>query len=368
MFKVLPHDLKPLSWWHDQYQEGRLEMRPPYQRRSGIWSHWKQAHLIDSVINDFDIPKFYVADFTRFPNSKLNTTKKPYAVIDGKQRLQALFDFLDGHFSLNNSATFADDERANVGGLSFSDLKAHFPAAARKVMAFTPAVMDVITDEEDKLEEMFVRLNSGEHTTGAEKRNAMPGPIPAIIRELSVHPFFMRKIRFTKKRMQDLNLVAKLLLIEMRGRFVDTKAKNLDDLVKATARDFRAAKTDDERNALSEQHIVSQSAVFDVLEKMSSVFVDNDPLLANQGSIPLFYWLVRNERPRGLRHVRDFLMQFTAAIRENLAVQRDDPEAGDQTLSHYYTMSRTTNDQQSLSGRYEILRTKFHAYLRHVAN
>jgi hypothetical protein len=319
------------------------------------------------VINDFDIPKFYIADFTRLPSSKLNTTKKPYAVIDGKQRLQALFDFLDGHFSLNNSATFEDDEGSEIGGLSYVELKSQYPAAARKVVAFIPAVMDVITDEEDKLEEMFVRLNSGEHTTGAEKRNSMPGPMPAIIRELSVHPFFMRKIRFNKKRMQDLNLVAKLLLIELRGRFVDTKAKNLDDLVKAADREFKAAKTDDERAALSEQHIVSQSAVFDVLEKMSVIFVDNDPLLANQGSIPVYYWLIRNERGRSLRHIRDFILQFTDAVKENLAVQRKDPEAGDQTLSHFYTMGRTTNDQQSLLGRYEIMRLKFHEYVAALA-
>lgn len=363
MFKVLPHDDVPLQWWYEQYQQNRIELHPPYQRRSGIWSRWKQAHLIDSVINEFDIPKFYIADFTRFPRSPLNTTKKPYAVIDGKQRLQALFDYMDDKFALNSSATFEDSSSAKVGGLTYSELSAKYPAAAQRIANFVPAVMDVVTDEEDRLEEMFVRLNSGEHTTGAEKRNSMPGPVPAIIRELSVHPFFQRKIKFDRKRMQEYNLVAKLLLIELKGRFVDTKAKNLDELARSADKELKAAASDEERAHIAEQWMLTQTKVFEVLEHMTLVFQDSDSLLANQGPIPIYYWLIRNAKHRHLQHVRPFLLMFTSAVKDNLHVQRRDPESADQRQALYYTMGRTTNDQQSLIGRYEILQDEFGKYL-----
>lgn len=366
MFKVFPHEQKTLEWWHDQYVEGRIEMQPFYQRRSGIWSHWKQAHLIDSVINDFDVPKFYLADFTRYPSSVLNTSLKPYAVIDGKQRFQALFDFLDDKWPLNTSAVFEDRAGAIVAGLKYSELKQRFPDAANKILNFIPAVMDVVTDEEDRLEELFVRLNSGEHTTGAERRNSMPGPMPAIIRELSVHPFFVREVRFTKKRMQELNLIAKLLLIESKGRFVDTKSRNLDDLVNSADRAYRHAQTEDEKAALLGEYLETQSNVFDVLERMSTVFTDKDILLSSQGAIPIYYWMIRNLRPAQIGYVRDFLIELTESVRRNLAIQRTDPEAGDSRLAHYYTMSRTTNDQQSLAGRYELIMALFSEYLARV--
>lgn len=367
MFKVYPHEPKSLEWWHDQYVQDRVEMHPPYQRRSNIWSQWKKAHLVDSIINEFDIPKFYVADFTRIPGSILNKSKKPFAVIDGKQRLQALFDYLDDVFPLNQSATFEDEEGASIGGLKFSQLQARYPAASRKITSFIPAVMDVVTDEEDRLEEMFVRLNSGEHTTGAEKRNSMPGPVPGIIRELSVHPFFQRKIRFDKKRMQDLNLIAKLVLIERKNGFVDTKAKNLDELVRTANKELASVKGDHmkieaERAEIVRDYMATQEKVYSNLELMNSVFHDKDPLLSNQGAIPVYYWLIRNISADRLPFVREFLLAFASAVKANLTVQRSNPDTADTRLSHYYTMGRTTNDQQSLNGRYAILHERFEAF------
>lgn len=229
MLKVLPHESRPLIWWYEQHLLGRINMSPEYQRRSYIWSKWKRAHLIDSLLNDFDVPKFYVANFLELHVDALNRERKSYAVIDGKQRLQAIFDFFDGQLKLNPTFILDDDPELPLGGLSYVELKSKHPHLARKVENFVPTVMNVLTDQKHKIEELFVRLNSGEATTGAEKRNAMGGPIPAIVRDLVLHPFFQKKIRFDTKRMQEHNLATKLLLIEYRGRFADTKAANLND-------------------------------------------------------------------------------------------------------------------------------------------
>src|SRR5690349_19180027 len=95
MFKVSLHDAKPLSWWYEQFRLERIDMKPTYQRRSSLWSQWKKAHLIDSILNGFDVPKFYLADFTK-SRSALNRARKPYAIIDGKQRFESIFSFFAG--------------------------------------------------------------------------------------------------------------------------------------------------------------------------------------------------------------------------------------------------------------------------------
>jgi hypothetical protein len=83
-------------------------MNPVYQRRSGLWTDPNRAFLIDSILNAFDIPKIYIADFT-YVNTPLNTSKKQYAVIDGKQRLGAIFDFFDGNLVLDQKIKIFKD-------------------------------------------------------------------------------------------------------------------------------------------------------------------------------------------------------------------------------------------------------------------
>src|SRR5438132_13242816 len=95
MFSVSQFDAKTLSWWYTQRDS--IDMKPKYQRRGGIWSTANKAFLIDSILNDFDIPKLYLANFT-YASSPLNEHNKQFAVIDGQQRLEAIFDFFENKF------------------------------------------------------------------------------------------------------------------------------------------------------------------------------------------------------------------------------------------------------------------------------
>jgi hypothetical protein len=347
MFEVKPHDPMPLSWWYEQ--RDRIDREPSYQRRSGVWDAHKQAFLIDSILNDYDMPKLYLADFA-LANSPLNEHRKAYAVIDGKQRLQAIFAFFEGVLVLDKEFQYLDDPTAELGGLSYFDLQRHHPDVAAKFENHVPAVMSVVTDEPLKIEQLFVRLNSGVQVNRAERRNAMEGIVPAIIRRLGDHQFFKTRIKFNTLRMADLNLVAKLLLIEHRGGFDDTKADNLDALVVEGIRGDAAPFEKTERRVKA------------VLSRMVRVFKKQDRLLGNEGHIPVYYWFVKHHAGDS-DVIRDFLDGFVLAVRKNQLLVREDPKAGDPELRAYYTMSRTTNDRASLQGRYEILELRFKGYV-----
>jgi hypothetical protein len=328
-------------------------MKPEYQRRSEVWSRWKRAHLIDSILNDFDVPKFYVADFTT-SKSGLNKNKKPYAIIDGKQRFETIFAFFAGELTLNNSTELASDRALKIGGLSYSELKAKFPRLASKIEEFEPVVMSVVTNQMGMIEQLFVRLNSGEPANAAERRNAMPGPVPNMIRELITHPFFQTRIRFNTKRMQEFNLAAKLLLIEYRGGFVDTKARDIDQFVLSGAQASN--------KALKAYHDAEERALQN-LEALSLAFEPSDKLLSSQGHIPVYYWVLRNnQRYQGL--LRPFLVEFSNQVIENVRLSRVDPDKADAELLTYYTQGRTTNDQGSLKDRYAILLKRLKKYAR----
>lgn len=347
MFRVKTHPEKPLIWWHEY--KTKINMSPTYQRRGGLWSSAKKALLIDSVLNEYDIPKIYLADFT-YADTHLNEAKTSYAVIDGKQRFEAFFDFFEGRLELLKDFSYYDEPNLDLGKLNYFDLKEKYPRIAQRFERYVPSIMSVITDEALKVDEMFVRLNSGMNIKGAEKRNAMPGPIPELIRRMVVHPFFKSKISFNTLRMQEYNTAAKILLFEYKDRFVDTKARNLDsfvlDHVEKTTDDF----TDD------------YEEIVETLDRMTMIFKDRDPVLGTEGPVPLYYWFVRN-LPEKAGKVREFLNEFKDDIKANLAVSQENPRKADAELTTYYTMSRTTNDQASLAGRYEILKKRYKSYL-----
>ena len=114
MFKVSVFEPKVLSWWISQ--RSKIDMSPPYQRKGKIWSKTDKAFLVDSILNDFDIPKVYMADFT-FGFSVLNTKKLSYAVIDGKQRFEAFIELYSGELVLNDDFVLLENPSLKLGGL-----------------------------------------------------------------------------------------------------------------------------------------------------------------------------------------------------------------------------------------------------------
>jgi len=77
------------SWSLEQIHKIRTRISfPEYQRQARLWSLEKKQRLIDSILIDIDIPKIY-----------LNQTKDDqFEVIDGQQRLWAIWDFLDNAY------------------------------------------------------------------------------------------------------------------------------------------------------------------------------------------------------------------------------------------------------------------------------
>jgi hypothetical protein len=151
-----------------------------------------------------------------------------------------------------------------------------------------------------RINELFVRLNRNKTLTGPEIRNAMEGIVPESARKLARHPFFTSRVRFSTNRGQDLDTAAKFLLVEFLGTLAETKRGSLDRLVEdALAGD---ADVDDIERAAGR---VERN-----LDRMMSVFQSNDSLLASQGAMVPYYWLVRALDDRDLSEVRPFLVHF----------------------------------------------------------
>jgi hypothetical protein len=333
-----------------------LDLNPVYQRRSQLWDTRRKALLIDSILNGYDIPKFYVADLTFMETRAASPVGLPrevparFAVIDGKQRFEAIFEFFDDGFPLAQNFVLEEDPSMLIGGMRYSELDYRFPALSSRFLAFGLNVVHVITDDEARITSLFVRLNSSTPLTGAEVRNAMEGEVPKLIRGIARHPFFSEYVRFQIKRGQDWNVAAKLLLLEGAGRFTDTKRPQLDWLV------TEAKRADSE---LGDLHRAAER-VERVLDAMCDVFVPGESILRSQGPIPVFYWFVREHPDAAPEHLGEFLRDFMRELAEVRSLRRTGEEyLVDPDVALFIDLNRNVNDQRSLEGRYEILERRF---------
>ena len=330
--------MKTLSWW--RARKPQIDMNPPYQRRGRLWSEADKAYLVDLILNGFDVPKFYIADFT-YANSKLNKKRLPYAIIDGKQRFEAIFDFFDGVITLNSDFVFLENPRIKLAGLGYKDIVQNYSEIAEIFDNYNITVISVITNNTERINELFVRLNRSKPLTGAELRNAMTGPAPEVICELAKHEFFVDLVRFQVRRGQDLNAAVKLLLFEFYGGPQETKKTNLDSFVRETIK------------AREKLELAARRA-HSTLDDVSSIFLPKDFLLSSAGSVPVYYWFIRSLRVRDYPRIRDFLVRFEEERKRNW--EKVDVGEGriDREFVEYDQFNRNTNDVSSHVGRIRI--------------
>jgi hypothetical protein len=354
IFRVTQMEAKTLSWWRTR--KTKIDMTPPYQRRGRLWSETDKAYLIDSILNGFDVPKVYVADFT-WGDSPLNRKRLPYAIIDGKQRLEAIFDFFEGRLTLNDDFTYRDDPTVKLAGLGYQDLKKTHAEIAEAFETYNLSVMSVIASNERLINELFIRLNRSKPLTGAEVRNAMAGPAPELFRKVAKHEFFTAYVAFNVQRGQDLNAAAKLMMFEYNDKLSETKKRNMDQFTKDAVKAGRAKLELAARRAL------------DTLEVMTEIFLPHDRLLLSAGTVPVYYWLVRNVQLKSLRFIRQFLIDFEEERRQNRQLSSEDPRSPniDRQMVEFDNFNRSTNDQVSHEGRFRILHSRFINYVKEQA-
>ncbi|MEK6698387.1 MAG: DUF262 domain-containing protein [Nitrospirota bacterium] len=351
MFKIENLPSKPLQWWISQ--STKIDMNPPFQRQGRLWSRGDKSFLVDSILNEYDIPKIYIADFT-YGNVTLNKTGLPYAIIDGKQRLEAIFDFYSGKILLDEEFVYQQNPRLKLGGLGYSDLAKNYPEVADIFRNHPLSVVHVITDEQGRIDELFVRLNRSKPLTGAEIRNAMSGPLTEIVRLIAGHELFKLRVKFTTKRAQDKNAALKLLLFEFNGKLVETKRNNLDRFMRKAKKESKATIE------------LASRRVIDTLDRMSEIFLPGDPMLRSAGVFPVYYWLIRGIDSTSDPYVREFLNIFEKERKTNREKGNDPSRAAkvDSELMTFDRLNRSTDDERSHVERHKILEKRLKDYLQ----
>lgn len=338
-----------------------IDMSPTYQRQGAIWSKDKQQLLIDTLLNGFDVPKIYFHQFGSV-RTLASGQRVRWALIDGKQRLEAIFDFLDGSYALSDDFELIASGDKSPAGLTYPDLKRERPDLINLLDATALDIITVRTDDLELIEEMFSRLNEAVPLNAAEKRNAFGGPCPPAVRRLSEREFFTKKLPFTNSRYRHYDLAAKFLYWEDRSQRsgdMETDARPVAQVpdVKKYRLDtfFREMKgaTDAESRVEADE-----LAVESVLDALESLFIDSDPLLGSVGMVHLYYLLAgfANKEAAQLPS-REALMEFDRARRAHRVADEDDLRPGQYQLLEFDRLAQSPNDGSALSFRLTALLT-----------
>ena len=89
--------VQTVSWLYDLKTRDLLDLDPPYQRRS-VWPDKYREDFIDTILLDYPAPPIFLFETIS------EDGRAQYDVVDGKQRLSAIFDFISGEFAVGQKS------------------------------------------------------------------------------------------------------------------------------------------------------------------------------------------------------------------------------------------------------------------------
>jgi uncharacterized protein with ParB-like and HNH nuclease domain len=155
------------------YRSGSLLVNRKYQRKL-VWTVAEKERLIGSILKGYPIPLILLAERPQIYGSG------KYEIIDGMQRLNAIFSFIENSFAFSEKYFDVDEfsyakQIADDG--EFEVIKKETERLARKscadILDYQLAVTIYTAMEEEDITEVFGRINSsGKHLSRQERRQA----------------------------------------------------------------------------------------------------------------------------------------------------------------------------------------------------
>lgn len=341
-------EVTPLRNSNVQYVYSRkslIDTDPVYQRQSDAWTLEKKQLLIDSILNGFDIPTIYFHQIRK-------GGQWGWALVDGKQRLNAIFDFLDGKFALDSEFRLLGDESVKAGGMTRNDLDERYPLLASDLLSSGLDIKEIRTSDIELIEDLFSRLNEAVPLNAAEKRNAFGGPLPAIVRGLVQEEFFVEKLPFGNKRYRHYDLAAKFLLLASHDPHEGWPHWPARDLKKIRLdRLFKEVKDQGDAAMVSEW----SKRVVNTVRSMSEIFTTKDQLLTVGMSTVYFLFFMNRIYAKKDLPTRSDLVRLNEARRIGSVENEEEFTRSDIVLLEFNRLSQSPNDGGALAFRFNVL-------------
>jgi len=217
-------------------KKGKVLFDHPCQRKAGQWDDEQISLLVHSLLANYPVPPIYSVD---------DDENEKYSVLDGKQRLTTLDNFLKNEWKLTDDfpEVIIDGTTYDISGLGFDEL----PEDAKDVLGDAELPMVMLKNcTDDEIEEIFKRLNNGTALTLDQKtRSELGDRLATFIDEVTALEFFKTKAHFTKRQLkqgEDQTCILQTLMLLTEYKYKTFGNDDLSDFAKY----YRANYTEEE--------------------------------------------------------------------------------------------------------------------------
>jgi hypothetical protein len=217
----MKHTSRPqsIAWFQDHYKAGRLELRPPFQRKP-VWKDKQRSSLIESILLNIPIPEVYIQVTQSEDGAEF------FGVVDGQQRLRTILQFVgieeeedqeeenNNLFALESlpaTSIYKDQTFADVAG-----------EQRKQFFQYEICVRFLYTEQVTEVEDVFKRLNKFTLPLKAQElRNATyHGPFAKLSEQLADEEYWaVNRIVSPAaiRRMADIEMMSDLLIGLIHG-------------------------------------------------------------------------------------------------------------------------------------------------------
>lgn len=178
-------------------------------QRSYVWERSRKSALIESMIIGYPVPPVFAK---RIDNGTGQRGSNTYYIMDGKQRLSTIKEYLNDEFALTELApvSYMDDEIGEECTVDISEKKfSELPEALQNYLntvTVSVTYFDSLTKEEER--ELFKRLNAGKPLSTKSRMLASCKDIEGLL-DIGSHKLFTEML--TDKARANKNQVAMVM-------------------------------------------------------------------------------------------------------------------------------------------------------------
>lgn len=208
-----------ISWFLDLDKRKQLDLDPPYQRKS-VWTRSDKQYFLDTIFNNYPCPAIFLH------KTISDDGETVYHVVDGKQRLQTILDFVRDDIAIPRD--FGD---ARLAGKRWSQLD---PDSKKKFWNYLLTVEMLPAVEEAVVNNVFERINrNARKLTRQELRHAKFEGWLATRAEAEAEKKEWRDLGIVTtaraKRMADVQFISEIIILTISREIIGFDQDVLDE-------------------------------------------------------------------------------------------------------------------------------------------
>ena len=187
-------------------------------QRSYVWERSRKSGLIESMIIGYPVPPIFAK---RIDDGTGKRGGNIYYIMDGKQRLSTVKEYLNDEFALTKLSpiTYHDMEEGEEYTVDISEKKfSELPEAIQDILkdtTFSVTYFDNLTDEEER--ELFKRLNAGKPLSAKSKMLASCRDIKGLM-DIGKHEVFTEMLsEKAQSNKSQVSIVAKTYMMAFKN-------------------------------------------------------------------------------------------------------------------------------------------------------